>query len=197
MNALQPVVTALLQSPLSILTQTPPADTYNNATVISWWTSFLAVADLACFVVIGGYNVMVGRYLGLRHSELVEFLPRLLLAFGAASFSLYFLGLFIDPENALCAVSINLAGTSILTNIILALFHRQTPGVERNYPQEHPLITLLPGSRQFPHVERESGLFFLLCVRFISVTVVLEKAVMLIAFWSICMLYCSILGNSG
>ncbi|MEO8971734.1 MAG: hypothetical protein ABI406_09065, partial [Ktedonobacteraceae bacterium] len=124
MNALQPVVTALLQSPLSILTQTPPADTYSNPTVITWWTSFLAVADLAlaCFVVIGGYNVIVGRYLGLRHSELVEFLPRLLLAFGAASFSLYFLGLFIDLENALCAVAINLAGTSILTNIILSIF---------------------------------------------------------------------------
>jgi hypothetical protein len=124
MNALQPVVTALLQSPLSILTQTPPADTYSNPTVITWWTSFLAVADLAlaCFVVIGGYNVMVGRYLGMRHSELVEFLPRLLLAFGAASFSLYFLGLFIDLENALCTVAINLAGTSMLTNIILAIF---------------------------------------------------------------------------
>ena len=124
MNALQPVVTALLQSPLSILIQTPPSDTYSNPTVITWWTSFLAVADLAlaCFVVVGGYNVMVGRYLGLRHSELVEFLPRLLLAFGAASFSLYFLGLFIDLENALCAVAINLAGTSILTNIILSVF---------------------------------------------------------------------------
>ncbi|MHB8595744.1 MAG: hypothetical protein ACYDER_02910 [Ktedonobacteraceae bacterium] len=132
MNALQPVVTALLQSPLSILTQTPPADTYNNPTVITWWTSFLGVADLAlaCFVVIGGYNVMVGRYLGLRHSELVEFLPRLLLAFGAASFSLYFLGLFIDLENALCAVAINLAGTSILTNIILSLFQENLLGVQ-------------------------------------------------------------------
>ncbi len=124
MNALQPVVAALLQSPLSILTQTPSSDTYANPTVITWWTSFLGVADLAlaCLVVVGGYNVMVGRSLGLRHSELVEFLPRLLLAFGAASFSLYFLGLFIDLENALCAMAINLAGTSILTNIILSIF---------------------------------------------------------------------------
>ena len=124
MNALQPVVTALLQNPLSILTQTPAADTYSNPTVITWWTSFLGVVGLAlgCMVVIGGYNVMVGRYLGLRHSELVEFLPRLLLAFGAASFSLYFLGLFIDLENALCAEALNLAGTSILTNLILSVF---------------------------------------------------------------------------
>ena len=124
MNALQPIVRALLQNPLSILTQTPSTDTYSNPTVITWWTSFLGVAGLAlgCMVVVGGYNVMVGRYLGLRHSELVEFLPRLLLAFGAASFSLYFLGLFIDLENALCAEAINLAGTSILTNLILSVF---------------------------------------------------------------------------
>src|SRR5579863_3089814 len=130
MNALQPVVTMLLQSPLNILTQTPPADTYSNATVITWWTSFLGVANLAlaCLVVIGGYNVMVRRSLGLRHSELVEFLPRLLLAFGATSFSLYFLGLFIDLENALCAVALNLAGTAILTNIIQAIYQGNPVG---------------------------------------------------------------------
>ena len=124
MNALQPVITALLSSPLNILTQTPPADTYANPTVISWWQAFLAVVDLAgaCLVVIGGYNVMVGRYLGLGHSALAEFLPRLILAVGAAHFSLFFLGLFIDLENALCQVALNLAGTQMLTNIILAIF---------------------------------------------------------------------------
>src|SRR6266566_875240 len=124
MNALQPVINALLSSPLNILTQTPPADTYANPTVISWWQAFLAVVDLAvaCLVVIGGYNVMVGRYLGLGHSALAEFLPRLILAVGAAHFSLFFLGLFIDLENALCQVALNLAGTQMLTNIILAIF---------------------------------------------------------------------------
>jgi hypothetical protein len=60
---------------------------------------------------------VVSRHLGLPHSELAEFLPRLLLAFGGAHFSLFFLGLFIDLVNAL-----NLAGTSMLTNIINALF---------------------------------------------------------------------------
>ena len=124
MDALQPVVILLMKNPLSILFQTPPADTYSNATVMLWWKSFLAVADLAlgCLIVVGGYNAIVGRHLGLRHSELTEFLPRLILAFGAASFSLYFLGLFIDLENALCGVALNLAGTSVLTNVILSLF---------------------------------------------------------------------------
>jgi hypothetical protein len=124
MNALQPVIDAIMRNPLNILTQTPPADTYQNPTVITWWQSFLAVVDLALasLIVIGGYNVVVGRHLGLPHSELAEFLPRLLLAYGAAHFSLFFLGLFIDLENALNLVALNLAGTSMLTNIISALF---------------------------------------------------------------------------
>jgi hypothetical protein len=124
MNALQPVIGAIMHNPLNILTQTPPADTYQNPTVITWWQSFLAVVDLALasLIVIGGYNVVVGRHLGLPHSELAEFLPRLLLAFGAAHFSLFFLRLFIELENALNLVALNLAGTSMLTNIINALF---------------------------------------------------------------------------
>jgi len=64
----------------------------------------------------------VGRHLGLPHSELAEFLPHLLLAYGAAHSSLFFLGLFIDLENALNLVALNLAGTSMLTSIISALF---------------------------------------------------------------------------
>jgi hypothetical protein len=124
MNALQPVIGAIMNSPLNILTQTPPADTYQNPTVLTWSHGFLAVVDLALasLIVIGGYNIVVGRHLGLPHAELAEFLPRLLLAFGAAHFSLYFLGLFIDLENALCGVALNLAGTSMLTTIITALF---------------------------------------------------------------------------
>src|SRR5260221_1879636 len=123
-SALQPVINAILKGPLNIITQTPPADTYQNPTVSTWFSAFLTVVDLALasLIVMGGYNVIVGRELGLPHSGLAEFLPRLLLAFGAAHFSLYFLGLFIDLENALCGVALNLAGTSMLTNIITALF---------------------------------------------------------------------------
>jgi hypothetical protein len=130
MNALQPIIHAIVSSPLNILTQTPPADTYQNAMVITWWNGFLSVVDLAvaCLIVIGGYNVIVGRHLGLGYSELAEFLPRLMLAVGAAHFSLYFLGLFIDLENALCSVALNLAGTSILTNIIAAIFQGNVLG---------------------------------------------------------------------
>src|SRR6266480_1670688 len=138
MGALQPVIGAIMHNPLNILTQTPPADTYQNPTVITWWQSFLAVVDLALasLIVIGGYNVVVGRHLGLPHSELAEFLPRLLLAYGAAHFSLFFLGLFIDLVNALNLVALNLAGTSMLTNIISALF-------QGNFASEGLLVWVL------------------------------------------------------
>ncbi len=97
-SALQPVINTLLKSPLNIITQTPPADTYQNGTVLTWSNAFLTVVDLvlASLVVIGGYNVIVGREFGLPHAGLAEFLPRLVLAVGAAHFSLFFLGLFID-----------------------------------------------------------------------------------------------------
>src|SRR5205823_990150 len=124
MSALQPVIWAIMHNPLNILTQTPPVDTYQNPTVITWWNAFLAVVDLALasLIVIGGYNVIVGRGLGLPHSALPEFLPRLLLAFGAAHFSLFFLGLFIDLENALSGVALDLASHSMLTNVIAGIF---------------------------------------------------------------------------
>jgi hypothetical protein len=40
-SALQSVTSDLLHSPLDIITQTPPADTYQNATVITWSSAFL------------------------------------------------------------------------------------------------------------------------------------------------------------
>jgi hypothetical protein len=124
LNALQSVNNGLLHGPLDIITQTPPSDTYQNGTVIIWSNAFLAVVDLALasLIVIGGYNVIVGRGLGLPHSALPEFLPRRRLAFGAAHFSLFFLGLFIDLENALSGVALDLASHSMLTNVIAGIF---------------------------------------------------------------------------
>jgi hypothetical protein len=47
---------------------------------------------------------------------------------GAAHFSLYFLGLFIDLENALCSVATTLAGSSMPTNLIAGIFQGNLPG---------------------------------------------------------------------
>ncbi len=120
LDALQGVINGMLRGPLDIITQTPPADTYQNSTVILWSLAFQTVVDfaLASLIVIGGYHVIVGRGLGLPHSQLAEFLPRIVLAFGAAHFSLFFLGLFIDLENALCGMTLDLASHTMLTNII-------------------------------------------------------------------------------
>lgn len=40
-SALQPVINAILKSPLNIITQTPPADTYQNPTVLTWCSGIL------------------------------------------------------------------------------------------------------------------------------------------------------------
>ncbi len=124
LNALHPVIDAINQSSLNILTQTPAANTYQNAMVVTLWRGFVQVVDiaLACIIVIGGYNVMLSQQIGMTHSTIAEFLPRVILAVLAAHFSLYFIGLFIDLENALCSVARNLAGLSMLTSTLVTLF---------------------------------------------------------------------------
>src|SRR5260221_6239011 len=100
-NALQPVINAILKSPLNIITQTPPADTYQNSTVSVWCSAFLTVVDLALasLIVIGGYNMIVGRELGLPPSGLAGVLAPLLLALCAAHLSPYLPGPVIGPED--------------------------------------------------------------------------------------------------
>lgn len=123
-SAAEPVVKGLLDNPVDILYQTPAADTYQNSAVLTIWNALMTVVTLAlaCLIVIGGYNVMVAPYLGLPQSSIGAFLPRLLLAFGAAHFNLDFLGQFIELENALCKVVMQTASLPALTNAILGLF---------------------------------------------------------------------------
>src|SRR5258708_23399797 len=91
MNALQPVIGAIMNSPLNILTQTPPADTYQNPTVITWSHGFLAAVDLALasLIVIGGDHAPGGRPLGPPPAQPAGVLPRLLPAFRAPHVHLY------------------------------------------------------------------------------------------------------------
>ena len=53
----------------------------------------------------------------------MEFLPRLALAVLAANFSLFFIRLFIDLENALNLDVISLFSLTILSNTIVGIFH--------------------------------------------------------------------------
>jgi len=124
-NVLQPLINAINQSSLNFITQTPPAGTYQNATVMQFtaWSISVVNAAVAVFIVIAGYNIMIARQIGADYYGLMEFLPRLALAVLAANFSLFFIRLFIDLENALNLGVINLFSLTLLTNTIVGIFH--------------------------------------------------------------------------
>ena len=142
-NVLQPLIDAINQSSLNFITQTPSAGTYQNPTVIQFttWSISVVNAAVAVFIIIAGYNIMIARQIGADYYELMEFLPRLALAVLAANFSLYFIRLFIDLENALNLGVINLFSLTILTNTIVGIFRGNllvrcgTPGL---YAGHHP-----------------------------------------------------------
>jgi hypothetical protein len=124
-NVLQPLVDAINQSSLNFITQTPPDGTYQNPTVIQFtmWSIGVVNAAVAVFIVIAGYNIMIARQIGADSYELMEFLPRLALAVLAANFSLFFIRLFIDLENALNLGVIGLFSLTMLSNTIVGIFH--------------------------------------------------------------------------
>src|SRR5258708_23117650 len=88
----------------------------------AWYISVVNAA-VAVFIVIAGYNIMIARQIGADYYGLMEFLPRLALAVLAANFSLFFIRLFIDLENALNLGVINLFSLTLLTNTIVGIFH--------------------------------------------------------------------------
>ena len=124
-NAAEPVVKGILNNPVDLFFQTPAALTYQNGAVIAIWKALMAVVAiaLACLIVLGGYNVVIAPYFGLPQSSIGAFLPRLLLAFGAAHFSLDLLGSFIELENALCKVVIQTASLTTLTNVLIGFYN--------------------------------------------------------------------------
>jgi hypothetical protein len=124
-NVLQPLVDAINQSSLNFITQTPPDGTYLNPIVIQFttWSIGVVNAAVAIFIIIAGYNIMIARQIGADHYELMEFLPRLALAVLAANFSLFFIRMFIDLENALNLDVIHLFSLTILSNTIVGIFH--------------------------------------------------------------------------
>ena len=120
LSGLQPVTDFFQNSSTNILTQTPPDDSYNNTMVATINQALVHVVDvaLACLLLIGGYNVILGHHLRIEHSSITELLPRAILATGAVHFNLLFLGLFIDLNNALCNTVIAASSAQTLTTII-------------------------------------------------------------------------------
>src|SRR5260370_3756352 len=62
-NVLQPLIDAINQSSLNFITQTPPAGTYQNATVMQFtaWSISVVNAAGARFIRIGGDHILVER----------------------------------------------------------------------------------------------------------------------------------------
>jgi len=129
-SVIQLIVDTIDQNSLNFITQTPPAGTYQNATVMQFTTWSIGVVDaaVAIFIVIADYNLMIARQIGASYHGLMEFLPRIALAVLAANLSLFFIRFFIDLENALCQGVTDLFGLTFLTNTIVGIFHGNLAG---------------------------------------------------------------------
>lgn len=120
LSGLQPVTDFFQNSSTNIITQTPPDDSYSNTMIGTINQALVRAVDvaLACLLLIGGYNVILGHHWRIEHSEITELLPRAILVTCAVHFNLLFLGLFIDLNNALCNTVIAASSAQTLTNII-------------------------------------------------------------------------------
>jgi len=98
LSGFQPITDFFQNSSLNILTQTPPDDSYANSMVETINQDLVHAVDvaLACLLLIGGYNVILGHHLHIARSSVSELLPRAVLVTCAVHFNLFFIGLFID-----------------------------------------------------------------------------------------------------
>lgn len=90
---------------LGLLAFTDPAATYDNPSVKELWGLSLIISDsiLAILIVLCGYRIMFSGF-GSRYSEALEELPRLITVAIGANASLMFSKLWIDLNDALCAL---------------------------------------------------------------------------------------------
>ncbi|MGH2355080.1 MAG: hypothetical protein ACRDJN_26015, partial [Chloroflexota bacterium] len=75
-------VGAVMVSPLNFITQTPPAVSYESATVRTLWGIVRAIANAGLVLVVawGGLNLITRGQLGAASHEIKELLPRLAIA---------------------------------------------------------------------------------------------------------------------
>lgn len=92
-------------SSLNFVTQTPAAGTYDSPTVHSLWDFSRALVNLALAVIVmwGGFNIIVKEHTRSPYHEVMELLPRLILAALAANLTLEFARGLIDANNAVSA----------------------------------------------------------------------------------------------
>jgi len=92
-------------SSLNFVTRTPAEGTYESPTVRSLWDFSRALVNLALAAIVmwGGFNVMVKEHTRSPYHEVMELLPRLILAALAANLTLEFAKGLIDANNAISA----------------------------------------------------------------------------------------------
>jgi len=92
-------------SSLNFVTRTPAEGTYGSPTVRSLWDFSRALVNVALAVIVmwGGFNVMVKEHTRSPYHEVMELLPRLILAALAANLTLEFARGLIDANNAIAA----------------------------------------------------------------------------------------------
>ena len=125
LSALGPLIESIDHNSLNILTQTPllgqnvSRSSPLDATIVALWNWAIGVVDaaLTIFLILGGYTIMLRS----RTQEVLDVGVRLLFALVAAHFSLLFMQVFIQIENALCDGIIHLYQLTILTNTLTAL----------------------------------------------------------------------------
>jgi len=123
-DLLRPLIVGVINSHYNFISHTPTAITYApDAPVQAFVSFFLTVIDAALGVVIliTGYNIMLGRYIGLTHS-LAEYLPRIILSVIAAHMSMLFVQWMIDLNNQLTSSIILLHDLTVFTTILQSIF---------------------------------------------------------------------------
>lgn len=104
-GGLKSVVQGVLDSPANVISQTPPALTYDSPTVQALRAPVQRAANAALLLVAiwGGLNLMVRQRLGAAYHDVVDLLPRLAGGAVLVNTSGAWVRLFIDANNALCA----------------------------------------------------------------------------------------------
>jgi len=133
LGVFQPLIDAIDHNSLNFISQTPlcvsdcptqDSPYQQNATIGTFvrWSVGVADAAVAVFIVLGGYNIMMARQIGVSYADVAEFIPRIALAVMAANLCLFFLQFFIDLENALCLEVVHLFALNMLSNTIVSIF---------------------------------------------------------------------------
>ena len=97
----------------------PPLD-QTLLTFLGWGQTVVSAA-LAFIIIIGGFNLMLGRQMGTSVHDLSEFIPRVVLTFLAAIVSPLIMQAFISLNNVLCQGVMSLFTFTALTNILVNL----------------------------------------------------------------------------